>query len=319
TENIKCLGYHGEVNAQKIIKYSCNAGAAYASETVSSEAFFKMLLSFGFGQLTNLPLTGETYGLLREPKYWSYRSKPTIAFGQELSISAIQMISAATVFANHGVLLKPHIVRKIVSPEGKVLKEYQREPVREVLSPQVVNEMLLMMETAVEPGGTASRAAADGIRISAKTGTAEMLDKKTGKYSEQAYIASCLALLPTEDPQIIIYIVIENPKGSEHYGGRIAAPIIKEAADEITTYLGIPRQTDTVINHSGKIILNEKTLPEIKDVMPDLTGYSKREIMALFANKDIKLQIDGEGWVVSQQPEPGTAMRKGMTITLRLQ
>ncbi len=318
TIRIHCLGHHGEVTPQKIIQTSCNAGMAYISDNMSKKSFYNMLKYFEFGTPTGLPLPGETNGILREPKKWSVRSKPMIAMGQEILVSTIQMIKAATVFANKGILLRPRIINKIVSPGGKVLKQYYREPIRRVLSEYNARLVLEMMETATYEHGTAKRAKLDGIRISAKTGTAEIWDPKTGRYSSSAVTASCLAIFPTDDPQIIIYVVIRNPKTREIYGGRIATPIVKDLSELIIDYLGIPRKTDTIINHSGKIKLGKSEKISLKYRIPDFTGLSKRELLSLLRYSDIKVILKGSGWVVSQAPKPGTRIKKGMTITLEL-
>lgn len=316
---INCLGVHGDVSVQDIIKFSCNSGAAYASDTVSKTDFYNKLNSFGFSSRTGLAFTGETIGILHKPEYWSGRSKPTIAIGQEISVSAVQMITAATILTNNGTLLEPHIIDRIVSPEGKLIKDFKREPVRRVIKPEIANAMLLMMETATEPGGTARRAAIDGLRISAKTGTAQKIDPATGRYSTSSFVASTLAIFPTENPEVIVYIVIDTPKGDEFFGGRIVTPVIKELTEELVRYLDIPMESETVIKHSGiiKLTAADKFLPG--EILPDLTGLSKREILPLIALPGISVTIKGEGWVVKQDPEPGTPIRKGMTIRLELE
>ena len=319
TVKINCLGVHGDVSVQDIIKYSCNSGAAYASDTVSKKDFYNKLNSFGFNSRTGLAFTGETVGILKKPEDWSGRSKPTIAIGQEISVSAVQMITAATILTNQGTLLQPHIIDKIVSPEGKLIKNFMREPVRHVIKPEIAKAMLLMMETATESGGTARRTAIEGLRISAKTGTAQKIDPNTGKYSTSSFVASTLAIFPTDDPEVIIYIVIDTPKGDEFYGGRIVTPIIKELTEELVRYLDIKMKSDTVINHSGIIKLSESKKLEPGEYLPDLTGLSKREILPLIALPEISVTIDGEGWVVNQNPEPGTQIVKGMTIHLELE
>lgn len=318
-ERIKCLGSHGSVNAQKIIQYSCNAGAAYASETVDEHSLYQMLRLFGFGEPTGLPCPGESFGLINDPESWSLRSKATIAFGQELSVSAVQIAAAATVFANDGFLLKPHLIKKIVDPEGKVLSESAREPLRQVLSPGTAKYMLGIMETATAEEGTATRAAIDGVRISAKTGTAQMLDRKTGTYSENAFVASCLAIFPTDDPRVICYVVIDNPKKGETYGGRIAAPIIHDLALELIPYLKIPREGEMVVGHEGYLTVKKTEPLSLGDTMPDLTGLSKRQIMSLFYQKNLTFTIRGNGWVAKQEPAPGTPLTENTRIILELE
>ncbi len=315
---IRCLGKHGEVAPSEIIKYSCNAGAAYASDTVEREPFYKMLLSFGFGSITGLPFPGETNGVLQNYKYWSGRTKPTLAMGQEISVSAIQIAAAATVFANGGVLLKPNIVKKIVSPEGRIVKEFGREPVRNVISQETARSMLVMMERATEEGGTAWRALPNGVRMSSKTGTAQVPDPKTGTYSKDKFIASCISLFPSDDPEFIVYLVIENPKTSSIFGSRIAAPLVRDIAEQIINYRGIARSMDTMIEHSGTVIVPERKPIQLTDVVPDLTGTPKIDLLPLLEEKDITVIIEGEGWVVKQSPPPGTPLRQGMVLHLEL-
>jgi len=315
---IRCLGNHGNVNAEKILEYSCNSGAAYASLTVSDEMFYKMLKMFNFGEQTNIPLSGETKGLLREYRMWSSRSKPTIAMGQEISVSAMQIIRAATAFANGGIMLQPHIVSKIVSHDGRVIDRIEREPIRQVISPKTAESVLNMMSMAASEG-TGRRASVKGITMAVKTGTSQMLDKETGKYSEKDFISSCLALFPAEDPEIIVYTAIYKPKKVSYFGGVIAAPLVGSVSEKTISYLGIARRGDTVINHSGRIIVVQPEEIELGKNIPNFLGMSKRQLLPLLKESRVKVLITGEGWVTKQSPSPGTEIIDGMTIELQLE
>jgi cell division protein FtsI (penicillin-binding protein 3) len=319
TIEIRDLASHGWVNAQKILKYSCNVGAALASEQVGEEEFHRMLVLFGFGKPTDLPLPGESAGILADPARWSARSKATIAFGQEMSVSSLQIVQAATVFANRGLILKPHIVRKIVSPQGETIRDVEREPLREVLSPEIAQQVLEMMETATEDGGTARRGRVEGVRVSAKTGTAEVLDPETGKYSEKHFVASYLGILPTEDPQAIIYVVIDYPKGRAYYGSQIAAPVFKETAEWLVDYLGIRRSGASVVQHSGSVRIRLPEPLQVDSEMPELLGMPKRLLLPLFQQGEFDVRMKGEGYVVAQDPPPGTQLKPGMVIELYLE
>jgi cell division protein FtsI (penicillin-binding protein 3) len=316
---INCIREHGTVTPQLILKYSCNAGAGYASDTAEADAFAQMLVRFGFGKPTGLPLLGETPGLLRKPGQWSARSKATIAMGQELSASALQVVTAATAIANGGVLLRPQIVLRVVSPEGKVVKEFGREPLWEVVSPASAREVLDMMETATGEGGTARRAAVPGLRISAKTGTAQVTSRDTGKYSEKDFVASLLGIFPTDDPRLIVYVVIQNPRGESYFGSTIAAPVFHDVAVGLADYLGIPRKGTEVVTHSGSMRVTLPKKVAVTDVMPDLRGTPKRLLLPLLLRDDITVKIQGSGSVVRQQPAPGARLTKGALIILELE
>ena len=311
------LGAYGVLDTTGILIHSSNVGTSLASESVGSRDFYNMLKNFGFGSKTGLPLPGESSGILNTPDKWSVRSKPTIAFGQEIGVSAIQMITAATVFCNDGELLEPHIVKKVVSPSGEVVKEYNRKAVREVISPEVAESVRLMMEQVVSsPVGTVRRAQVPGLRISGKSGTAQKVDPETGTYSDTDYMSSVLALFPTDKPKLIVYVLLQVPKGQSIYGGRIASPIVKELAEKLSPYYGIPIAGNTVINHDGKVHLHAENRVVVKDVLPDFTGLSKREVMAALEGTNISLSVKGEGWVVFQFPPAGEPVDENTSIFL---
>jgi cell division protein FtsI (penicillin-binding protein 3) len=316
---INCLGVHGTVHAEEILKYSCNSGAASASETVTRQDFYDKLTEFGFGSPTHLPFPGETTGILRKPSDWSGRTKPTIAIGQEVSVSAVQIVAAATAFANDGMVLEPHIVKRIVSPEGKTMESFDRRPVRQAISPETAKASLLMLESVTEPGGTGTRAAIEGTRVSIKTGTGEIYDPATGTYSAGAVLASALAVFPTEDPRFIIYVVIDHPRGREYYGGRIAAPIVGNLGRELIRYYGMPSPGSSSVVHDGTITVKEPQDASIGTSMPDLTGYSKRQLMPLLEQEVVEVTIQGTGWVVRQTPSPGTPIDARSIIVLELE
>jgi cell division protein FtsI (penicillin-binding protein 3) len=313
------LADYGAVDAEEIIKFSSNVGAAYASEEVAPGALYTMLTRFGFGRETGIDLNGEERGLLTPPEEWSGRTRPTIAIGQEIGVTAAQVFAATTVLANDGMLLRPQIVDRIVSPTGEVLHRFQREPIREVLSPGTAGTMLRLMDAATGPGGTARRIQVDGLSVAAKTGTAEVFDREIGAYSEDHFLASTLALVPAEDPELIVYVVIDFPRGESFYGGRIAAPAADEMIEFLVPYWDIPRSTDTVVEHSGRIVAGEPSLPDLGRTVPDYSGLPVRTLLPLLGNSAVNVVIEGSGWVVRQNPSPGAPVESGMTIRLELE
>lgn len=316
---INCLGAHGTVRAQEIITYSCNSGAAYASDQVTATAFYGVLHELGFGARTGAGVPGETAGYLRPVERWSARSKPTIAIGQEIAVSALQMMQAASAIANDGIMVKPRVVSRILGNDGSLVRSMQEVKAVRALKPETARALRQYMEVAASEAGTGRRAAVDDLSIGVKTGTAQLIDPETGRYSDTDFIASCMALLPSDEPSLVLYMVIIKPMGDSYLGGRIAAPPIREAAEALVDYLGIPRGRNPQALHSGSVHLQEEDELIIGNSMPDLGGYSKRQLLPLLFNDDLKVEIHGDGWVIKQTPPPGTPIKKGSIIILELE
>jgi len=314
---INCLGAHGRVTAREIIIHSCNAGAAYASDNINSGAFYQLLSDFGFGARTGAGSPGETTGYLVKSEYWSDRSKPTLAIGQEIAVSAYQMLQAASAVANDGILVPPRIVSRIISANGEAA-EWNGGESRRVLKAETARAMRSYMVDAASSIGTAWRAAVGDMSLAVKTGTAQIIDPATRRYSDSDFIASCIALLPAESPSLILYVVIIKPKG-EIFGGRIAAPAIREAAESLIDYLGIPRGRNPQITHSSSVDIPSGRLPAVVDYVPDFSGLAKRTLLPLLLRNDIEVEIRGDGWVRRQSPPAGTPVSPGMTIILELE
>lgn len=315
---INDLGVYGWIDVEGILEHSSNAGAGYASDKIDSDTFEKGLRGYGFGTQTGIPLAGETPGLLRPNSTWSARSKPTIAIGQEIGVSALQMIQAATALANDGVMLRPRLVSKITSSSGEVLTEYPPVALRRVVSADVANEMLSMLTKAADIG-TGHRAEIAGYSVAGKTGTAQVTDAKTGRYSDDNYIASILLFLPAEKPQYIVYVTIEEPMGASYLGGQIAAPVARTVLEKIIALRGLPSNSEVPITHPGSATFDPAPALIIGKQLPDFTGLSKRALLPLLNRPGLNVQFLGEGWVVHQNPAPGTPLTDGMKITVQFQ
>ena len=315
---IKCLDRHGWLTARDALKYSCNDVLGQISERISDDDFIAKIRALGFGQRTEIELPGETYGSVKDSDsaLWSVRSKPTIAIGQEISVSALQMVQAATAIANKGIPLKLTLVKRITNKDGSVFYEHTAVPKERVLKQSTAEYVLSCMETTAT-SGTGSRARLNDISLGVKTGTAQMASK-SGGYSTTDFLSNCMAIFPVEDPQIILYIVVEKAKG-ETYAGRIVAPVIAKAADEIIDYLGMSRGDAASLEHSGKISISAARPIILGKKLPDFTGLSKRDIMNLVNSNGIQVKINGSGWVKSQNPAPGTPVTENMIIELNLE
>jgi len=315
---INCLGAHGRVTAREIIIHSCNAGAAYASDNLNNESFYSLLTNYGFGSRTGVGIPGETAGYLVSSEQWSSRSKATLAIGQEIAVSAYQMLQAASAIANDGILVPPRVVLQIVSADGKTVTPWEGGEHRRVLRAETARAMRSYMVDTASVIGTGWRAAVQDLSIAVKTGTAQIIDPVTRRYSETDFIASCIALLPAESPSLILYLTIIKPKG-EILGGRIAAPAIREAAEALIDYIGIPRGRNPQVIHPPAVNIPSGHLPSINEQIPDFTGISKRVLLPLLLRDDLKVEIRGDGWVRRQSPPPGTPVTNGMEIILELE
>ncbi|MDR2468105.1 MAG: transpeptidase family protein [Spirochaetaceae bacterium] len=315
---IKCLGAHGTVTARDVIIVSCNAGAGYASDRVSTDIFYDRIRLLGFGFKTASGAPGESAGFFRHPSRWSSRSKPTIAMGQEIAVSTMQMLKAATAIATDGTVRSPRLVSRIVTKDGVPLRDYiPADPVR-VMKPEVARAMRSYMRD-VTGFGTGRRAFIDDIPLAVKTGTAEIIDPVTGSYSKTDFIASCMAIFPENDPALVLYITIFKPKGESYLGGRVAAPYIKDTAEALVNYLGIPRGRNQQYTHSGEIIVPSPSIPSVGAVVPDFRTISKRQILPLLLRDDLNFVISGDGWVRRQSPPPGAPLTSNTIIHLEFE
>lgn len=244
---INCVSPHGEIDRAGMVKHSCNGAIVHWALQTDDELFYQMLRSMHFGQRWDIGLQGSIAGLLPQVSNWSGRSKATISFGQELGVNALQMATAATIFTNDGILLQPNLISKIVDHDGDLVQQASRTEIGRVLSQGMAQEIISYMITATESGGTAVRAAVDGITIAAKTGTAQILNPETNSYSDGSVLASTLAIVPAERPKYIIYVAAAHPKGNTIWGSNIAAPAISKVIQGLASQGKLTSKKATVI------------------------------------------------------------------------
>ena len=315
---ITCLRRHGIVTPRDIIRLSCNDGIAQIADKTDNSAFYQMLVSFGFGTQTGINLPGETKGILNLPKYWSVRSKHTIAMGQEIGVSALQIAQAATAITNGGRLLKLSLISKVEDKDGDVVYLHSPNVLRRVISKANANLVLDYMHSASKQGGTGWRASINGVPIAVKTGTAQMANKDGAGYSDTDFVASCIGIFPSDDPKIILYLACVRPVGKT-YGEVIAAPAISQVANEIIDYLGMSRENASTVEHSGKIVIApQEENVQIKDIMPNLIGKSKKQLLNVLKEKKYKIILNGDGYIYQQKPQSGTHLKEGQEIELYL-
>jgi cell division protein FtsI (penicillin-binding protein 3) len=255
---INCLTPHGEVGPEEMLKYSCNGAISYYALGTSDQAFYQGLSDLGFGNATGIELPAESSGVLRSPELWSGRSKPTISFGQEIAVTPIQIIQAATALTNDGQMLQPRIIAAFGDPETGELSPTSIIIKKESLSSEVANAVLEMTQSGTESGGTATRVHRDAVETGAKTGTSQVLDLETNRYSTDHVIASTVAFFPIEDPEYIVYVAADNPKGPSRYGSTVAAPVVKELTDDLVSMGLLRTGKSRILSISGESDLIEQ-------------------------------------------------------------
>jgi cell division protein FtsI (penicillin-binding protein 3) len=195
---------------------------------------------FGFGARTGIELKGETPGIVREPKKWHPSSMGSVAIGQEVGVTPIQMAAAFATIANDGVRVAPHLVREVRDANGQVAQRTTPESHR-VLSTETARTLRPMLES-VTVSGTAKLAQLDGYTAAGKTGTAQKIDPKTRAYSKTKYVASFAGFAPMENPAVVIIVVIDEPAGS-YYGGAVAAPVFRAIAESAVFFRSAGRDS----------------------------------------------------------------------------
>lgn len=316
---LNCLSHHGYLTARGALEQSCNDVTAQITDRMETSAFLNKLRAFGFGQRTGVQLPSESPGLFQDQSSarWSGRSKMTISIGQEVGVTALQVIEAATVLANGGHPLKLSVISKITDNEGNAVFQNEVERMPAVISSQTARYILSCMQTGAEKG-IGWRANVGDMTIGVKTGTAQMVDAERGGYSQTDFLSDALAFFPAEDPEIILYIVIQKSQGI-NFASRIVAPVIKDSANAIIDHLGMSRGDAASLAHSGRISIQGKAPLILGKTLPDLTGLSKRELLTLLSRKDLNVNINGSGWVTRQSPPAGTPITEGMQIDLYLE
>src|SRR5688572_20174959 len=339
----------GSLTISEALAKSSNVAAIKLGLRVGDQTMYDYMTRFGFGSKTGIELPGETAGLLRKVQRWQPSSIGSIAIGQEVGVTPVQMAAAFGALANDGVRVAPHIIREVRNEAGAVVYHPQPEQ-RRVINAETAIALRGMLE-GVTLRGTAKQAQLDGYSAAGKTGTAQKIDPKTRAYSGTKFVASFVGFAPVSKPQVVIVVVIDEPGGAYH-GGDVAAPIFREVAEQILPILGVMpdietksapdlvAQADENPERAAKLreeqALAEQerkaTLPTVDSnggrgsevvyavsrqksmLMPDLRGRSVRDVARTCAQLGLHVQTRGEGRVYKQSPAAGSEVSTGQTI-----
>ncbi len=231
---------HGWVTPADIIRYSCNVGAALVGTRLGKDRLYTYIRAFGFGRPVGVDLPGESAGIVPPPERWLGPGLQTISFGQGLSVTPLQLAAAATALANDGVVLRPFVVRAVRDADGRMVRVVGRQPVRQVIRPEVAARVLQMMVGTTE-SGTGTEARIPGYAVAGKTATAQK-PAPQGGYDPARLVASFLGLVPVPHPRLLILVSLDEPRRAAS-GGEAAAPVFREIASQALWYLRVPPQT----------------------------------------------------------------------------
>ncbi len=308
---------HKSLSLEKVITYSSNVGAVRVAQKIGSQGAQDLLDRFGLTQKTGIELSGETSGQRKNPDAITPLLLATMGFGQGISATPLQVVTAFSPFANGGFLVSPTLLldSNRSSQNGQVVGE-------RIISEETAEQMKKMLLAVTEDEkGTGYLGKIPGVRVAGKTGTAQKYDPETG-YKSRKYYSSFVGFLPADNPQFLIGVMVDEPK-SEYYASLVATPLFKKIAEHSLQILN--RGPSQVVSQTKAKPRKDVSAPKElvkstngKWVMPDLKGLTLNEAMTLLNQYVEKVQVSGNGYVVSQTPETGASLDEESSVSLKL-
>ena len=333
---------YGTLSVREIMQNSSNVGTIKLALRLGDERLKSYIDRYGFGQKTLVDLPAEVRGMVRDTSEWTKTSIGSIAIGQEVSVTPLQIATMVSTIANGGIRYRPYVVQKIQDPNGETT-EIKPSGTR-VMTPTTAEQVRVMLEDVVTDG-TAKGSQLEGYRAAGKTGTAQKIDPATKRYSPSKHIASFAGFAPVSDPKIAIVVVVDEPKG-QYYGAEVAAPVFKRIAEQVLRIKSVlpdvpryaPHYTATPerikekptpipgATPDAKVLDASMTSPpkgqtslEFGEILvPNYIGQSLRQVMDESRKLGLKPTAQGSGQVVVQNPPPGAAVRPGTRIQFLL-
>ena len=308
---IKCwkAGGHGSQTFLEVVQNSCNPGFVELGRRLGKETLFAYIDKFGYGKKTGIDLNGESTGILFPLSKVGPVELATTSFGQGVSVTALQQVTAVSAAINGGTLYKPYIMKRVVEHEtGQIIKEVKPTVIRDNIITEDTSEQVRMTLESVVSLGTGRNAYIDGYRIGGKTGTAQKVNN--GVYMQGNYIVSFIGFLPANDPKLVVYLAIDNPKGITQYGGTVSAPIVKNIMEDAIVALGIEKQEGGT---EKEYQWYDKKYYTVENVI----GLTKKEATSILKNFSVEYSGSGNN-VISQSPEAGSRIMEGENVRLYL-
>lgn len=318
---------HGWLPFAKILQVSSNIGVTKIADKLRKDRYFPYIEKFGFGRVTGLDVPGEVPGLLRKPERWAAIDLATHAYGQGISTTPMQMVMAYAAIANGGMLMRPYVTRKVVSPAGEVLVDNQPQAVRRVVSERTAKLLAAMLRDVTTEGGTGTNAKVNGFDVAGKTGTAQKAER--GVYSAKKRVSSFVGFVPADNPRLVSLVLVDEPEGNV-YGGVVAAPAFRNIAEGALRRLAVaPR--DGALAPAKPALPAQPALPRLPkraplpavlvkdDAVPDFLGLSMRDALEKAQSLNIPLKVQGRGYVVKQSPMAGDRRQQDQIVMVNLQ
>jgi cell division protein FtsI (penicillin-binding protein 3) len=334
------------LTVEEIIALSSNIGAAKIGERLGPERMSNAIRAFGFGSRTGADFPGESTGSLLPPGQWSKMGAANISFGQGIAVTPLQLVAAVSAIANGGFLMRPYLVESAISADGTLRRINSPQRVRRVIRPETAARIVRFMRTAASEKGTGARAQVLGYSVAGKTGTAQKPKEHERGYAEGKYFSSFLGFLPADRPRLAMIVVIDEPNSEFAYGGWVAAPIFQAIAKQAMVLLKVPSADGSpAIAEADPDAMPELTAetedqarirqwkserafspaaaattsPTPAGTTPDLRGLSLRQALREISRIPLPVEVAGSGVVAAQSPPPGTVIKGGEIIRLRLE
>jgi len=285
----------GWLDVTGVLVHSSNIGAAKLAMDIGSRSLYQTLSKAGFGSRSGTGLSGESPGIVLPPERWGPVETANIAFGQGIAVTPLQLATAFSVLANDGKYVAPVLFSDRLGMAEST----------QVMQAKIARQVVQMLEFATGEDGTGSKAVPVGYRVGGKTGTAQKANARGG-YSKGKYNAVFAGLAPIDDPQLVIVVVVDEPKKSI-YGGQVAAPVFRHIAESVLPYLGVSARIEDETAWRTMQIADEQ--PDID--ANSVSGMSMREVRRFSAGLGLRLHVHGSGWVQRQQPASTGALEQG--------
>lgn len=301
-------GGHGSETFLEVVENSCNPGFVELGNRLGKDKLFAYIKNFGFGAKTGIDLAGEGTGIMFKKNQIGPVEAATTAFGQGVSVTPIQQVTAVSAAINGGILYTPYVAKELIdSKTGQVIMKKMPHAKRRVISEKTSKEVRRALESVVAKG-SGGGAFVEDYRVGGKTGTAQKA--VNGRYLENNHIVSFIGFAPADKPAVVIYVAVDNPKGTVQFGGVVAAPIVGKIMEDTLHVMGIkPRK--------NQIEKEKKWNDPVMIEVPNVVGMTKNDLQTQLY--DLKLDIAGYGnKVIKQAPEPGVKIKEGSTIRIYL-